>query len=282
MTVSAPTTYPEQFACNGLLTDFDFTFGIYESSELEVIHTDADGVETVLTETTHYTVSATNSDFSTGGTISTVATYALGVTLTARMAVPLTQESDFVDNQATLYETFELGLDKLTRICQQLEESIGRGLSFTKSSGESGEAIVPVPSSLKYLRWNNAATALENAELVIAGDLSAHATDGNAHRGVSQALTISAGVLACASYADKGYVTVNGEGSANDTLTSITGYSTGDIVILAPATGLTITVQAGSSIRMGSDFIMDSVYDRLCLQCVGSDVMVQLYRTSNA
>ena len=282
MTVAALSTYPVQYECNGVLDTFTFDFNVNSGSDVEVILTDSDGGETVLAETTDYAVSATNDDFSSGGTVTTVGIYASGNTLTIRMAVAITQASAFTENMATLYETFENGLDKLTRIAQQLNEAFSRALSFTKSSGESGEGIVPAPSSLQYLRWNTGATALENAELVALGDLTAHTADAQAHAKVVEAVSIgAAGVLALSSVSTKNFFAVSAESGTEDTLTQITGLAEGDIVILKAAAGHIITVQANVNILMASDFVLDSYKDRLMLICDGSNVFAQLSRASN-
>jgi len=142
--MSVVATYtPAQYNCNGSTTEFPFTFGVGESSEIEVVLTDAGGMETVLTETTHYTVSAVNNDYESGGTVTTVATYAEGYMITIRINVPLTQSADFVEGMPTLYESFENGLDKLTRIAQQLNEGRERTLIVPKTESSSISRVIP-------------------------------------------------------------------------------------------------------------------------------------------
>ncbi|MDD2657190.1 MAG: hypothetical protein PHD04_00830 [Candidatus Pacebacteria bacterium] len=158
MTVASSTSRI-QYNCSGGTT-YAFTFGVSETSEIEVIRTSALGVETTLTETTNYTISAVNSDYSSGGTVTTVSTYTDG-SLTILRNVPLTQESDFTEGMATLYETFETSLDKLTRIAQQQHEEIARAPKLVASSTITDIAL-PIPEASKYLGWNSTATNLEN------------------------------------------------------------------------------------------------------------------------
>lgn len=142
--MAVPNTYtPAQYNCNGSTVAFPFTFGVGATSEIEVILTDANGVETILTETTHYTVSAVNNDYESGGTVTTVATYASGNKITLRINVPLTQDADFVEGAPTLYESFENGLDKLTRIAQQLSEGRERTLIVPKTELASISREIP-------------------------------------------------------------------------------------------------------------------------------------------
>ncbi len=146
----------KQHNCNGSVKDFSFDFGIGAASEIEVIYTTSAGVETVLTETTHYTVSTTNSDYSSGGTVTTVATYATGNTITILRNVPVTQESHFTEGMATLYGTFEQGLDKLTRIQQQQQEQINRTVMAPKSDSSTGLVFPGLAARAnKYLAFDS-------------------------------------------------------------------------------------------------------------------------------
>jgi hypothetical protein len=160
MTVSSSTSRVK-YSCNGSVTEFAFTFGVGATSEIQVIYTDTTGTETVLTETTHYAVSATNNDFESGGKVTTVSTYATGTYITILRNVPLTQASDFTENRATLYETFEDGLDKNIRIDQQQQEEINRIPKLAKSSAYAGNTYTfPDPSASKVIGWNSGATDL--------------------------------------------------------------------------------------------------------------------------
>jgi microcystin-dependent protein len=152
----ASSTSRTQYDCNGSVQDFPFTFGVGQSSEIQVILTDSSGTETILTETSHYTVSATNDDYSSGGTVSTVSTYATGNTVTILRNVPLTQEADFTEGMPTLYETFETGLDKLTRTAQQQEEKITRSVKVPKSESTTGMTIPAAATrASKYLAFDS-------------------------------------------------------------------------------------------------------------------------------
>jgi len=174
MTV-ATSNSRDAYNCSGGTT-YDFHFGVGATSEVKVVLTDASGVETTLTETTHYTVSATNSDYSSGGTVTTVSAYAAPNKITIVSNVPLTQESDFTEGMPTLYETFESGLDKLTRIVQQHNEIIVRSLTLPLSSA-SISALLPVPVANAYLAINSAGTAFEMRSLVAQGSISDEAYD---------------------------------------------------------------------------------------------------------
>ena len=147
---------------------FPFTFPITQESDLEVTLRDSDGTETVLTLTTHYAVSA--SPWTSGGTVTTVATYATGQKILIRRVMTLTQATDYVENDPFPAETHEAALDKLTMITQQLDEENDRAIKLPSSSAYS-DISVPDPESEKVLRWNTAGTDLENVNVSSLGDL---------------------------------------------------------------------------------------------------------------
>uniref|UniRef100_A0A6M3IJD8 Putative tail protein n=1 Tax=viral metagenome TaxID=1070528 RepID=A0A6M3IJD8_9ZZZZ len=140
MTVST-TTQKEYKTCNGSTVAFDFSFPIVDTSDIVVIlRTVADGTETVLTETTHYVVSTENTDYSSGGTVTTVSTYASTYGLTLVRTTPQTQATDYVENDDFAAETHEAALDKLTRICNDLQEQINRCIKIPRTDAATDTA----------------------------------------------------------------------------------------------------------------------------------------------
>jgi len=139
-----------QYNCDGSTTEFTFSFPILQSSDLVVILTDSNGNETTLTETTDYTVSVTGNDYSSGGKITTVETYASGYTITIVREVPLTQETDYRNYDTFPAETIEDALDKLTMETQQLDEKVTRVLQVPVS-----DEIVPLEIPVKSKRANH-------------------------------------------------------------------------------------------------------------------------------
>ena len=99
--------------------------------------------------------------------------------------------------------------------------------------------------------------------------------------GDAATLTIASGVLAKVTNSKN--LLVAGQGGAADDLTSITGYSDGDLLLLRPASGsVTITVKDNADLNLsGSDFVMDDEYDSMILLNVGSNKWVELSRSAN-
>ena len=133
-----------EFSCDGSTTTFDFTYPILATSDIVLIHrVIATGVETVLTETTDYSLSATNNDYSSGGTITTVATYGSTASLTAIRDIPDSQGATLSDSGVLRLAAIEDALDKLTMLHEQQQEEIDRCLKYPKSDASSLSSYVP-------------------------------------------------------------------------------------------------------------------------------------------
>ncbi len=139
----------------GTTGPYVFTFGIGETSDIEVVLTNSTGAITILTPAVDYSVSgiaiewdafgvATKYDYSQGGSVTTVVAYGVGNIIRIETDIPITQESVFTENMSTLYKTFENALDKLTRIEKQFEIRLIT-LELRISTG-----LIP-PSNISYL-----------------------------------------------------------------------------------------------------------------------------------
>jgi hypothetical protein len=99
--------------------------------------------------------------------------------------------------------------------------------------------------------------------------------------GVPTEKTIVSGVV---TLNGEGYYEIDTEGDADsDTVTQILGLIDGDEVIWKPANdGRTVIVANGANIILnnGADFTLNSIYDRMRLQCIGSNKCVELSRSS--
>ena len=165
MTISS-TTMKLQYDCDGSTATFNYTFKIFDDSDLDVIITTAGGVETQLTLTTDYTVTGAGVD--AGGTIVLVdpANDApSGSTLTVMRDVPYTQETDYTEGDDFPAEAHEDALDKLLMQILQLVDKSNRSLMLQRSSTYTGLTL-PDPVAGYYLRWNAGETGLENVTAV--------------------------------------------------------------------------------------------------------------------
>lgn len=122
------------YSCDGSDTTFDFSFGLSDDDDLEVILIDEDGDETLLTKTTEYSITgATNDpqDLTGGGTVTTVSAYSSDYTIMLRRNTVPTQSLDIDD------EDIEDALDMVVRLSQDLKEMFSRSLRIQVS--ETGD-----------------------------------------------------------------------------------------------------------------------------------------------
>lgn len=123
---------------NGSVDTYNYTFRIFDEDDIEVIVRDTSDVETVLTKTTHYTVTGVGGV--NGGTIPLVngafdwidaeGDLKADYVLTIRRVIPLVQETD-IRNQGAFYpEIHEDQFDKLVMIDQQQQDEIDRALKL--------------------------------------------------------------------------------------------------------------------------------------------------------
>jgi hypothetical protein len=149
MTIAAETNRVT-YSCNGVLTDFAFSFKIFAEGDLKVTVTDSGGTPTVLTITTDYTVAGENGAFASGGTVTTVKevdgsmgpyAWATGYTITIELDLDLVQEIDLVYGGTYSTQDIERMADRLTKICQQLNDAINRSVVLSTASELSGLTI---------------------------------------------------------------------------------------------------------------------------------------------
>lgn len=142
---TVPSDYaPVQYSTNGSTTAFTFGFPIFNTSDIKVIlRTNSTGAENTLTETTDYAVSATNNDYSDGGTVTTVATHAAGYTLVIKRVTDQKQGSDYIPNTIPPGETLENADDLAVMIAQELQEQINRCIKYPETDSPVLSAFLP-------------------------------------------------------------------------------------------------------------------------------------------
>ena len=127
---------PAQFAGNGSTVDFAFGWGFNETSDIVVIvRTVATGDDETLVETTDYSISAVNNDFSAGGTVTTVLAYTSASQISIYRTTPETQNTALVeaDTGVLRESSLEDAYDKLTRLVQELKEENSRQITIPRS-----------------------------------------------------------------------------------------------------------------------------------------------------
>jgi hypothetical protein len=137
---------------------FPTGFKFFENSHVEVIHVDADGVETVWTEGTEYTLTGAAED--SGGTV-TVETTPTDYTpaaveqLVVRRVVPNTQEIDLPLGGPLPSGSVERMADLAAMRDQGSEERFGRTLHYPRSEDVESELPGIADRANKYLSFDS-------------------------------------------------------------------------------------------------------------------------------
>jgi hypothetical protein len=119
-------------------------------------------VEAALTYGVDYTVSV-NSD-GVGGVVTVLPTHSTAYNYVVYRDTGALQATDFDDYNNFPADTLETVADRGIMIAQEIKEDLTRALRYPiGASGASTE--LPTPSASAFLRWNSAATALENAAI---------------------------------------------------------------------------------------------------------------------
>lgn len=146
--VISSTDGVERFPANGSSTTFNFTFRLTDQTEMvAIVRADSTGVDTDLDLNVDYTLSATNNDFSNGGTLTTTETYASGNTLILHREVLRTQTVNLIQGMAMPAERTETTLDKQTMAIQDIDKNLGFYISVPKGDPTTALNLV-LPSSV--------------------------------------------------------------------------------------------------------------------------------------
>ena len=139
MTVSSSTNRAS-YSGNGSLTTFAYGFKVFDQDDLTVILRASNGIETVQTITTDYTVTGVGSV--SGGNVVFGTAPASGVTVVILREMELEQGLDLVPNDPFPAESLEDSLDKLTFMVQQHDEQLGRAIKASRTNVLSGSEFV--------------------------------------------------------------------------------------------------------------------------------------------
>jgi len=195
MTVTTTTNRMPPYAGDGSQTIFPFTFKIFVNTDLRVYLTNVLGVKTLLTLTTHYSVSGAGSE--SGGNVTMVTPPATGETLTIIRQLPLTQETDYTEADKFPAQSHENALDRQTMISQQLDDKFNRvpilSEVTTKTSVVFPENISGYPS---YLRWNAAGSGLELATVLPSTGFDLEWIDARSYGASLTGATLAAAIAA--------------------------------------------------------------------------------------
>lgn len=136
---------------DGSTVTFSYGFRILAAADLEVTIIDADGLATVQTLTTHYSVSGVGA--ASGGTITFVTAPASGTSVRMRRTSARTQTLDLVTQGDFDADLIETQLDRATMIAQELDALLDR--TFRVPVGDTGGELPSVATRAnKFLQFD--------------------------------------------------------------------------------------------------------------------------------
>lgn len=172
MTVESTVNKSGPYAGAGSPGPFTVGFRFIDQAHLRVIKTSTTGVNSDLTLTTDYSVAGVGDPT---GSVTLVVALAVGEKLTIVRDVPVTQEADYVQNDAFPAQSHEDALDKLTMIAQQHDERLESALTLPPTvTGANTE--LPVPQANYLIGWDEAATGLQNVNPALLATIVSYGT----------------------------------------------------------------------------------------------------------
>jgi alpha-tubulin suppressor-like RCC1 family protein len=126
LTVTAAEARKE-YAGNGVVTEFSYPYQFYQSNDLEVwLFDDATSNGTLQIIGTDYTVTGVMNP--TGGTVAFAVAPPVGVTVIIINSPDITQQTHYINADDFPADSHEQALDRLTKICQRLDDRISRAV----------------------------------------------------------------------------------------------------------------------------------------------------------
>lgn len=165
MTISSEVRKAGPYAGNDSATAFAFSFKVFTSADVQVVHTDPAGAETVLEEGADYTVTVgPDQDTSPGGSVVLPSALVSGHSLTLTSRVANLQPVELTNQGGFYPRVINLALDRLTILVQQLAERVARSLKFSVSTPPGFDAELPYPEPYAVLGWNSDGDAIINTD----------------------------------------------------------------------------------------------------------------------
>lgn len=247
MTISSTTA---RAAYNGNSSLVTFTVPFYFIADAHLLVTKfvvATGVTTTLTLTTDYTV--LGAGVLTGGSITCVSAPATGTQIIITRNVPLTQETNYIENDPFPSEVHEQALDKLTMEVQQIDEQVDRAVKMPITSTLTDVELPNFTGKGEYIVRINAAET--NLEAVTATDAALNAsltpTDGGFIVGDGTEFVVETNAVARASMG-LGSMATQSSGAVSITGGAISGIT--DLAVTDGGTGASNVADARTNLGL--------------------------------
>lgn len=182
MTISQQYTTDISYIGNGVQTQFPIPFPFFTpAADVRAMLVTGSGdarAETPLVYNRDFTVSASPG---VGGSLTTVAPPAVGVTLLIYLAVAILQELDLHDQGRIPAERLERSLDKLTMICQQQQHaSLERAVQVPIGAGDPQDLVTSLFAARSEAAASAAGAAQSQGEAANSAQAAAEQAEGAA------------------------------------------------------------------------------------------------------
>lgn len=186
MAISTEKRKAGPFTSNGTAVAYNFQFKVFSTSQVAVLHSDANGRSDVVLDKGAYSVKLNrNQDEQPGGVVTLNSPLPAGVTLSVLSDIPALQEMVLTNRGGFYPEVLNDSADKAIALIQQLEEKSERTLTVPASSSKTpsdlmSELLAAQSDASKY-----ADAAAQSA--ATAGEIEKRLTDQEA--GIAAQLT---------------------------------------------------------------------------------------------
>ncbi|MDD3238218.1 MAG: hypothetical protein PHV37_09005 [Candidatus Gastranaerophilales bacterium] len=180
------------YSGNDSTTIFDFNFYIENENQIVVYHTDKDGVQTILTKDTDYSIHAVGNENGSYITFPLAgSTYPIlkaessqgagdAEKISICLTLPISQESEFGTSSKMNLKSMELSFDKLTRICQILSRKTDRAIKVQEGSSATPDALLEIINTKALAAQNSATSAATSATAAETAETNAETAEANA------------------------------------------------------------------------------------------------------
>lgn len=152
---------------NGTTTTFDFDFYIEDETQLAVYLTNSEGVQTLLTHGTDYSINELQNENGSYITFPlTSSSYGVlgeDEIISLCLTLPIAQENPFGKSSYLNLEALEYALDYITRICQIINRQMERSVKTPEGSEQSADELIEALQQAQVNAANSAAAASASA-----------------------------------------------------------------------------------------------------------------------
>lgn len=149
-----------QYVADGTLTEYEFPFAIFKTTDIEVYFGDT------KQDTSTYTVSeARHSD---GGSVTFESAPTSGTIITIVRNLSIERTSDFQEGSTLRAKVLNDELDYQIACTQQIAENLNRSMVLPPYATDNDlDLTLPTPSAGKAIVWNSEGTNLENSTVEV-------------------------------------------------------------------------------------------------------------------